>query len=187
MFTAQKLRQENIAEYQLYMWQVEDILRANNLDIENIRKNIINNYPCGEEQRRELDKWYSELIDMMHAEGIEKQGHLQISRNVLIQLADLHNMLLKSTKYPEYGAEFYKVLPIIVELRAKSGNIKPGELEACFNALYGILIMKLRHKPISVETQKAVAQISRFVSMLASYYHKDKATPLFDKEDYDNI
>ena len=28
MFTAKQLREENIAEYLLYMWQLEDIFRA---------------------------------------------------------------------------------------------------------------------------------------------------------------
>ena len=28
MFVAQKLRKESIAEYLLYMWQIEDIIRA---------------------------------------------------------------------------------------------------------------------------------------------------------------
>lgn len=38
MLIAQKLRKENIAEYLLYMWQVEDIIRANKLEIESIEK-----------------------------------------------------------------------------------------------------------------------------------------------------
>ena len=187
MFVAQKLRQQNIAEYLLYMWQVEDILRADNLDIEKIRENIIDNYPCSENQKTELENWYSDLIEMIHTEGIEKQGHLQINKNILIQLTDLHQMLLRSTKYPEYGAEFYRTLPFIVELRSKSGDDKPGELETCFNALYGVLLMNLQKKQLSDDTKKAVSQISRFVSMLASYYHKDKIKPLFDKNDYDSL
>ena len=99
----------------------------------------------------------------------------------------MHIMLLKSVKYPEYSAEFYRTLPIIVELRAKSGDDKPGEIETCFNALYGLLMMRLQKRDITDETQKAMSQISRFVSILASYYHKDKKEPLFGKEDYDNL
>ena len=36
MFTAQRLREKNIAEYLLYMWQVEDVLRAYGCDEERI-------------------------------------------------------------------------------------------------------------------------------------------------------
>ena len=187
MFTAGKLRQENIAEYLLYMWQVEDLIRACGLDIEKIDRAVIGTLPLDDKQRDELRKWYSELIDMMRLEGVTEHGHLQINKNVLIQLTDLHLMLLRSVKYPEYSAEFYRTLPIIVELRAKSGDDKPGEIEACFNALYGVLMMRLQKREITEETQKAMAQVTRFVSMLASYYHKDKKEPLFGKEDYDNF
>ena len=38
MFIASQKRKENIAEYLLYMWQIEDMIRANNLDIDKIRK-----------------------------------------------------------------------------------------------------------------------------------------------------
>ncbi|MDE7144362.1 MAG: DUF4924 family protein, partial [Muribaculaceae bacterium] len=34
MIIASEKRKNNIAEYLLYMWQIEDIIRANNLDID---------------------------------------------------------------------------------------------------------------------------------------------------------
>ena len=33
MFTAEQLRKQNIAEYLLYMWQIEDLIRADECDI----------------------------------------------------------------------------------------------------------------------------------------------------------
>ncbi len=184
MLTAKQLRSENIAEYVLYMWQLEDILRAANLDIETIRRQIVDNYPTDESTKDTMTQWYSDMVDMMRIEGVKEKGHIQINKNVIIQLTDLHNMLLKSVKYPEYGAEFYKTLPIIVELRAKSGEEKVGEIETCFNALYGTMLMRLRGQNLSESTQSAISQISKFVSLLATFYHKDKIKPLFDKEDY---
>ena len=44
MIIAQLKRKENIAEYLLYMWQIEDIIRANKLDIDLIEKNLISQY-----------------------------------------------------------------------------------------------------------------------------------------------
>ena len=82
---------------------------------------------------------------------------------------------------------FYRTLPFIVELRARAGENKSGEIETCFNALYGILLLRMQHKEISKQTLEAVTQITKFVSTLAHYYHKDKIFPLFDKEDYDNL
>lgn len=184
MLTAKQLRSDNIAEYILYMWQLEDILRAANFDIEIIRRQIVDNYPTDESTKAAMSQWYSDMIDMMRIEGVKERGHIQINKNVIIQLTDLHNMLLKSVKYPEYGAEFYKTLPIIVELRAKSGDGKVGEIETCFNALYGTMLMRLRGQSLSESTQSAMSQISKLISLLATFYHKDKIKPLFDKEDY---
>lgn len=187
MFTAQKLRNENIAEYLLYMWQVEDIIRANSLDVEKIEKTVI--APCDfpEEQHNAELNWYSELIDMMRSEGVVKGGHLQINKNIIIALVDLHQMLLKTQKFPNYVAEFYRTLPFIVELRAKSGDEKSGEIETCFNALYGMFLIRLQHKEISKPTMEALTQITKFISTLATFYHKDKKNQLFSKEDYDNL
>ena len=41
MYIASKKRKENIAEYLLYMWQIEDLIRAYGLDIDRIRQNVI--------------------------------------------------------------------------------------------------------------------------------------------------
>ena len=38
MYISQQLKKQNIAEYLLYMWQVEDLIRANNFDMEKIRE-----------------------------------------------------------------------------------------------------------------------------------------------------
>ncbi len=40
MIIAQQKRKENIAEYLLYLWQVEDLLRACKLDIDTVDRMI---------------------------------------------------------------------------------------------------------------------------------------------------
>lgn len=183
MIIASQKRKENIAEYLLYMWQIEDIIRANDLDISKIEKNVIDRYQLSPEQKREMTEWYESLIDMMRRENVQKKGHLQLSKNVIIQLVDLHRALLKDPRFPEYTAQFYKTLPYIVELRAKSGDDKPGEIETCFNALYGMLMMRLQNKEISTDTQNAVYQITQFIKMLAKNFHLDEDDKLFPKEE----
>lgn len=183
MKIASQKRKENIAEYLLYMWQIEDIIRANGLDIDKIEQNVISRFDIDDAQRREMREWYESLIDMMRREGVEKTGHLQLNKNVIIQLVDLHLALLKDPRFPEYTAEFYKTLPYIVELRTKAGEEKPGEIEACFNALYGMLMLRLQGKEISPETQAAVTQISKFISLLAKDFHLDEADKLFPPDD----
>ena len=180
MKLAQQLRERNIAEYLIYMWQVEDLLRANKFDLESMEDSIISRY--ADEEKSEVREWYKNLIDMMRDEGVMEKGHLQINKNVIIQLTDLHNQLLASTKFPFYTAAYYKALPYIVELRNKNGNKEEPELETCFEALYGIFLLRLQKKTISEETAKAIEAISNFLSMLANYYDKEKKGELkFDE------
>lgn len=181
MFTASEKKRENIAEYVLYMWQIENLIRALGLDIDRIDREVIDKYTgLSDAQRRDLHDWYESLIDMMRREGVEKKGHLQINRNSIIALDDLHRRLLADDRFAKYSAEFYKTLPYIVELRAKAGEEKAGEIETCLNALYGIMLLRMQGKEISKETMEAVAQITRFLSMLSGYYKKDYNNELFD-------
>ncbi len=183
MITASQKRKENIAEYLLYMWQIEDIIRANGLDIERIKANIIDKYPdLTDAQRREMTEWYESLIDMMRREGVEKSGHLQLNKNTIIQLVDLHQALLKDPRFADYTAEFYRTLPYIVELRSKAGENKVGEIETCFNALYGMLMLRLQGKEITPQTADAIKQISRFIALLAHNFKLDEADQLFKND-----
>lgn len=178
MYIASQKRKENIAEYLLYMWQIEDIIRANGLDLDKIKSNVIDRFSLSPQQYKEMAEWYESLIDMMHREDVAAKGHLQLNKNVLIQLDDLHLRLLKDPKHPDYAGEFYKTLPYIVELRSKQGDNKTGEIETCFTALYGTLMLKLKGAEISKETTTAVTQISRFIALLAHYYQLDQEDKL---------
>ena len=106
--------------------------------------------------------------------GIRTKGHVQINKNIIVWLTDLHLQLLRSPKYPYYSAAYYKALPFIVELRAKGADKDAPELETCFDAMYGVLMLKLQKKEISEETQKAIKVISDLLAILADYYIKDK-------------
>lgn len=167
MNVAAALKERNIAEYLIYMWQVEDLIRAHGGNAEQLAAR----YP--EEQREGVEEWYTNLCNMMRTEGVMQQGHLQINKNVIQNLNELHGQLLASTKYPFYNAAYFKALPFIVELRQK-GDQTISEIEICFEALYGVLLLRLQQKEISKDTAKAIEVISNFLSLLANYYEKDK-------------
>ena len=173
MIIAKRKRKENIAEYLLYMWQVEDLIRANRFDMDSIRRTIIAHYAQPASVKEEIAQWYQELIDMMRSEGVMEKGHIQLNKNVIIALTDLHLRLLRSTKEMVYGATYYKTLPFIVQLRAKSGGEELPEIETCFNALYGYLLLKMQHKEVSAETTEAIKQITAFLALLSEKYRAD--------------
>ena len=173
MYIAQQLRKNNIAEYLLYMWQVEDLLRAYGCSLSRIRREYIERFDYTDEQKEEMADWYGDLIRMMNQEGCRETGHLQINKVVMQQLTELNAQLLSSTQFPFYTSEYYKVLPYIVELR-KRGNAEEPEIETCFNALYGTMMLRLQKKDISPDTQHAIKEITTFIGMLSDYYKKDK-------------
>ena len=173
MIVARRKRKENIAEYLLYMWQVEDLIRANRFDIDSINRTVVSRYDQPEEVRKEISKWYEELIEMMRSEGVMEKGHIQLNKNVIIALTDLHLRLLKSPKEMVYGAAYYKTLPYIVQLRAKSGGEEMPELETCFSAVYGYLVLRMQGKGISPETLEGIKQISAFLALLAEKYKEE--------------
>ena len=176
MYISKQLKEKNIAEYLLYMWQVEDLIRANGCDIDRLRTQVIDRYP--EDQRPALEEWYGNLCDMMRAEGVVEKGHLQINRNVIQNLTELHGALLASTKYPFYNAAYFKALPFIVELRQKNGHKEEPELETCFEALYGVTLLRLQQKEVSEGTAHAAEDIGKMLEMLSEYYKQDKAGAL---------
>ena len=182
MFVAQELRKKSIAEYLLYMWQVEDIIRAYGCSLPVIRKQYIDRFDYTDEQKAEELDWFGNLIRMMNEEGKREYGHLDINRVLLKDVIDLHGMLLQSSKFPIYNAEYYKVLPYIVELRNK-GDKDVNEIETCLDALYGVMMLRLQKKEITPETARAVTEISTFVGMLSDYYLKDRTEGLkFDDD-----
>ena len=174
MFVAQELRKKNIAEYLLYMWQIEDTIRAFDCSLRRIRDEYVSRFDFTEEQKEEEIDWFGNLIRMMNQEGCREKGHLQINKVTIQMLEELHEQLLQSPKFPFYNTAYYKVLPFIVELRNRGANKDENEIETCFNSLYGVMLLRLQKKNISPETDHAVKEISTFIGMLSDYYHKDK-------------
>ena len=177
MFIAKSIREKSVVEYLLYMWQMEDLIRAYGCSLTRIRREYIDRFDYTDQQKDEEEDWYGDLIRMMNQEGKREKGHLAINEVLLQDLGDLHVRLLQSTRFPYYSAEYYRVLPFIVELRQK-GDKEIGEVETCLNALYGVMLLRMRQKPISPETAHAIKAITTFLGMLSDYYIKDRTEGL---------
>ncbi len=156
---------------------MEDLIRAYGCSLTRIRREYIDRFDYTDQQKDEEEDWFGDLIRMMNQEGKREKGHLAINEVLLQDLGDLHVRLLQSTRFPFYSAEYYRVLPIIVELRQK-GDKEIGEVETCLNALYGVMLLRMRQKPISPETAHAIKAITTFLGMLSDYYIKDRTEGL---------
>lgn len=177
MFIAKSIREKSVVEYLLYMWQMEDLIRAYGCSLTRIRREYIDRFDYTDQQKDEEEDWFGDLIRMMNQEGKREKGHLAINEVLLQDLGDLHVRLLQSTRFPYYSSEYYRVLPFIVELRQK-GDKEIGEVETCLNALYGVMLLRMRQKPISPETAHAIKAITTFLGMLSDYYIKDRTEGL---------
>ena len=168
MYISAQKRKENIAEYILYMWQVEDLIRAYNLDVEEIDKNVVQRFEQPDHIKREIRNWYEGLINLMKEEGKVESGHLQFVLNTLNDLNDLHLFLIKSPDHLDYIDSYNNAKEGITELMNKSKGAIDNEVEACFNGLYGLLMLRLQQRTISPETISAMAAVSKLVALLAN-------------------
>lgn len=150
-----KSKIDNIAEYILYLWQMEDYLRA---------------FPEQANANTEL----MELLDMMHAEGIVQGGHLQLAQNALSELEDLHDELL-NTEAP-YRAVMLHLQPSLVLLKAKTDRPTMSDVEACLVLLYQVMLLRLQKKEITTETQTVVNDATQLLRFLSKTYYDNRQT-----------
>lgn len=174
MFVAQKLRAQNITGYVIYMFQVEDVIRAYALDIDRICQEYLPRFQLSDDQLRQEREWYEALIRMMREEGVQQAGHVQVVRNTITLLSDRHQELLRDPKQPFYGAAYYKALPFIVELRARGAAREKDEIENCLDAVYGATLLKMQGRELSTQTQQALAPITHLLELLAENYRDDE-------------
>ncbi len=180
MIIAQEKRKTNIAEYLLYMWQVEDLIRANQFDLDRVERSFIAQFRQPEPVLAKMRQWYADLIIMMKQEGLSERGHLQFLRNTLDDLERLHLRLLASEAQDDYQKTFARALPALGELLAKSPEPKPGPVELCFNALYGRMLMRLEGRQISEATLEATARFADLLALLAARFLAEERGELDD-------
>lgn len=148
-----KSKKENIAEYILYLWQMEDYLRA---------------FPQNADATPELH----ELNEMMHREGIMNGGHLALANNALNELEELHAQLLDEDAM--YRASIIRLQPSLNLLKAKTDRPTMSDLEACFTLLYQIMLLHLQKRPVSPETASVQQQATKLLQFLSKTYLNDQ-------------
>lgn len=170
MLIAQNKLKENIVEYILYMWRIEDLLRAMKFDIEVVKTSLINIQTEDEKKRKEIEHWYLDIMNRMKLEGIEKNGHLNELQEKVQELNFLHFILTSSMPDENYINHLEKIKPLIEEFRVKSEMPNNSDVEVCLHALNMKLLLKLQNKSISKETEEAFAEFSKLLSFLSKRY-----------------
>ena len=174
MIIAREKKKTNIAEYILYMWQIEDMIRANHLSMANIEKNIIQQFDQPENIKEEMREWYKDLIYRMEKEGINEKGHFKFLEALVDELENLHNSLIRNPNELEYVNAYKKAKDSINDLKSKAHGSARGDIEACLQGLYGILLLRLQNKSLNPATQDAQEAISNLIALLNDKYMEKK-------------
>ena len=174
MIIAKEKKATNIAEYILYMWQIEDMIRANQFDINQIDKNIIQNFDQPDDIKADMKIWYEDLINKMIKQDIQKKGHLNFLKNLVTELDDLHISLIQDPNELKYIEAYNKAKPAITDLKNKAKGAVSGDIEASLQGLYGVLLLKLQRKPLNAATKDALASISNLMALLNEKYQARK-------------
>lgn len=154
-----KNKRDNIAEYILWIWQLEDYLRAfpdAATDNENPSPDM---------------RFLAELSEMMHREGVTEQGHVQLARNAMAELEELHRRLLDEDA--SYRAAMIRLTPALNILKSKTDNPLMSDLEAGLTLLYQVLLLRLQHKEITPATAETQTQVTRLLQFLSKIYQSD--------------
>lgn len=170
MLIAQDKRKNNIAEYVLYMWQMEDTLRALKFDMNVVEEKLITQFDKPEKIISDIRDWYANLILSMHEEGLQKKGHLRIVKGITDELFELHKRLVHELKDEQYLNTFSFAKPNIDSFRERLQMPEANDIEVCFNGLYGLLLLRLKKKDVTEQTTGAMQTFSNLLSVLSKHY-----------------
>ncbi len=165
-------------EYVLYMWQLEDTLRAYHCDAERVASDYVARFAYPPAELQAEAEWLGHLCRMMREEQVAESGHLRINQGTVALMHDLHLQLLGSDRQPDYAAAYARALPFIVELRSRNGHTHMSETENCLELLYGIIVLRMQKREVSPETAVAVTHVSRLMALLADAWHKERTGEL---------
>jgi len=175
MLIAREKRKTNIAEFIIYMYQIEDMVRASEFEMERIEMTIIRQYDQPPEVMEEIHEWYASLIQAMKQEKIEVKGHLNFVKNLVVDLNNLHLRLVEKKEEIEYNELYRKAKPNIDILQNKAIERDVLDIEACLNGLYGYLLLRIRSREISKETKEGIDTISHLLAHLSMRFHDEEA------------
>ena len=168
---ARQLKQKSLFEYLLFMYQVEDVIRACRFDSETIAKVAVGRFGTLMGDQKEGLAWFQAMADLMVQEQIQQTGHLQHVQNLVDDLFQLHLRLVRAPKEADYHRTYYEVEAVLVELRRK-GVEDSNVVELALVGIYGVWLLGLKGVAVSNETRQAVEVLTNFLALLSDIQSK---------------
>lgn len=172
MLIALQKRRENIAEYILYLWQVEDLLRALQFSPEAIYSTLVARIEGADEQQKEnIFNWYMQIVELLRKEGKEAQGHIDHTLHLVNDLHNLHLQLMKLPVGEHYRATYVRLAAELPRLRTIMDNDDMSDTELCFRALYAAMLYRIKGSGERA-IEDTLAVISPAIGELAAIHGK---------------
>jgi hypothetical protein len=168
---AESKKSQNIAEYLIYMYQMEDLIRSYQGDRGEMDRFVVSKYPVSEDEKIDISSWFADLSNQMKTEAIIEKGHLAELNHLVTDLAQLHWKLLKTDK--TYFETYSKAKPFILGAIVQAEEKELGnEIQICLNGIYGLLLLRLLGKEVSGEQLKSAEAFGEVLSLLSLSYKK---------------
>ena len=172
---AENKKSQNIAEYIIYLYQQEDLIRSFQGNLEEIRQYVVSHFPVEEKEKNTIFNWYQDFRNQMVKEGIIEKGYLEESKKLVAELSQLHWQLLKSDQ--TYFQTYQKAKPYILQaVMEADGKDLGNEIQICLNGVYGLLLCRLLGKKVSDEQLKSAEAFGEVLSLLNLVYQQEKVS-----------
>ena len=175
MRVAEQKFRENIAEYLLYMFQIEDVIRSFNFDLDAILDVFVRPTLVDDSFLNQYKNWYSDLISQMQKQGVEKDGNIDSLKEIIIELIYLHNTLLTVVNDEKYKSLVDAAAEDILAFKEKSNFLKRHDIETLLHAMNMKLQLKMRKQEISPETELAMDKMRVQLAYLSREYGRMKS------------
>ena len=168
---AERKKSQNIGEYLVYMYQMEDLIRSYQGNMEEIGQYVVSHYPVSEEEKETIKTWFADLAASMKQQELMQKGHIQELQDLVHQLLDLHYQLLKTDA--NYVATFHSAKPHLLEAVEAAQTEEIGnEIQICLNGVYGLLLCRLLGKNVSDRQLEAADAFGNILSHLNFSYQQ---------------
>ncbi len=174
MYIAQNKRKENIAEYILYLWQLEDLLRALQFSPQAIYTTLVKPRGLERAQEEDLMEWYGDLCGLLRREDKLEHGHLDHTMHLVEDMHNFHLQLMKAAAGRRYRELYAAAAPQMAPLRAALGNDGMTDTELAMRALYAVMLHRMKGDAEARQgfINDVLEVISPVIAELASFYRQ---------------
>jgi hypothetical protein len=171
---AQSKLKNNVSEFIIHMYQMEDLCRVYQFDLDDIEQYVIKHFPVDDEEKKTLRSWFSSFIQKMKEQDIEERGHLEEIQNYVEELLELKNSLITSD--PEFSAVYNNARPHIRQSLKEAmelGQKIDSDIQVCLNGIYGLLLARMNGREVPEDLNEGIEAFGNVLSYLSYKYKQD--------------